>query len=262
MYFYLSKILAPFINLVNLLTFSIIFFYFLNIKLKNKFIKLIINFCIISILLLIFTPIGQKGIFYLEKDYLLQNKINKIDNIIVLAGPENQAVTKVTNKLNLGDGSERLIASVKLALENPKAKIYFLGGDGKLVNTEFDETHVAKIFFNDVGFDLKRVKFINNTRNTIENLKSFKKFEDKNKSNILITSAYHMKRATLIAKKLNINFTPYAVDFRSNIALIHKVKNNFSILNYIQGFNVLNGLNSFNIFFREFLGILAFKLFF
>ena len=71
-----------------------------------------------------------------------------------------------------------------------------------------------------------------------------------------------MKRATLIAKKLDINVIPYAVDFRSNISLIHNIKNNFSILNYIQGFNVLNGLNTFNIFFREFLGILAFKLFY
>ena len=245
-----------------MLTFTIIFLYFLNIKLRNKFIRLIINLSIILILFLIFTPIGKKGIFYLEKDYVVQDKINKIDNILVLSGPENPTTTKISKKLNLGDGSERLIASVKLALENPNAKIYFLGGDGKLVNNEFDETQVAEIFFNDVWFDLNRVEFINNTRNTIESLKAFQKFEDKNKSNILITSATHMKRATLIAKKLDINVIPYAVDFRSNISLIHNIKNNFSILNYIQGFNVLNGLNSFNIFFREFLGILAFKLFF
>ena len=131
-----------------------------------------------------------------------------------------------------------------------------MGGDGKLVKSILDESDIAKIFFKDVGFDTSRVKFINNTRNTIENLEAFKKLNINNKSNILITSASHMKRAMLIAKKINIDVVPYAVDFNAQ----GEVK--FSILNFIQTFNISNNLSTFNNFFSETLGILAFKIFY
>ncbi len=252
MYFYLSKILAPFLNPINFLIFFLILFYLTNLRLK----KILIKFLITLILLISFFPIGEKGIFYLERDYILQNKIAKIDNILVLAGSEDIHATSITKKLNLGDSSERLIASVKLALENPNSIVYFLGGDGNLVKSKLDEADVAQIFFNDVGFDITRVKFINNTRNTIENLKAFKKLNINNKSNVLITSASHMKRAMLIAEKINIKVIPYAVDFRATR------KFQFSILNFIQGFNISSNLSAFNNFFREILGILAFKIFY
>ena len=73
------------------------------------------------------------------------------------------------------------------------------------------------------------------------------------KSNILITSAFHMKRAMMISDHMNLKFIPYAVDFRSI--------NHSSFRNYYQSFSVAANWSSFNIFFREIIGILAFKLF-
>jgi len=93
-------------------------------------------------------------------------------------------------------------------------------------------------------------------------LQAFQNFQNENKSNILITSAFHMKRAILIAKKLNLEVTPYAVDFRSNLNSLTGNKNKFSILNYIQRFNLIKNLSPSNTFFREILGILAFKIFY
>ena len=61
-----------------------------------------------------------------------------------------------------------------------------------------------------------------------------------------------MKRSMLIAKKLDLNIKPFAVDFRS----VH----NFNILNYYQKLSVADNWQFFNIFFREIIGILAFKL--
>ena len=262
MYFYLSKFLAPFLNILNFLIFFLIFLLFLRLKSNKKYIKYLINCSIILLMLISFFPIGKYGITYLEKDYISQNNIIKIDNILVLAGPENIGLTKITKKLNIRDGSERLIASVKLALENPNATIYFLGGDGALVKKfKFDEIDVAKIFYQDIGFDLQRVKFINSTRNTIENLQAFKNQNINNKFNILVTSAYHMKRSMLIAKKFNIDVVPYAVDFRMTAYLSELKEDKLSILNRITGFSILSNLTNFNIFFREIIGILAFKLF-
>ncbi len=202
------------------------------------------------------------GISFLEKNYIKQEKFNKVDNIIILAGPEVPITTFKTQKLNLGDGSERLIASVKLALENPFAEIYYIGGDGKLIKTNYDETYVAKIFYKDIDFNLSRVNFIGGTRNTIENLIAFKNTNNFNKTNILITSAFHMKRSMIIAEYLDINFIPYAVDFRSNASQISNKNEKASILNIYQGFDLLDNFTKFNFFVSEILGILGFKLFY
>ena len=131
-----------------------------------------------------------------------------------------------------------------------------MGGSGLLKKYNLDEADVAKIFYKDINFDLRRVVFINNTRNTIENLKEFKKLNLKNQSNsILITSAFHMKRSLLISKKLDLNLIPYAVDFRS-----FADNGSDGLLNYYQMFSIAGNLNSINLFFREFLGIYAVKI--
>ena len=241
MYFFLSKLLAPLLNPSNILFIFLIIFYFINLKSKIK-LKFFSNLILI-LLLLSFFPLGSLGLKYLEKDYIVQDKIYKIDNIVVLAGSEELDSTEITKKLSLNNGSERLIISAKLALDYPNSKIYYLGGDGKLVKSKFNEVDVAKIFYSNIHFDLNRVIFIDKTRNTIENLKAFKKINTLNQSNILITSAFHMKRSMLIAKELDLNIKPFAVDFRS--------VNKFNILNYYQRLSIAENWQSFNIFFRE-----------
>jgi uncharacterized SAM-binding protein YcdF (DUF218 family) len=253
LYFYLSKILAPFLNPTNLLFFLLIFFIFKNIKLKIRF-KFLFIFITFIITFISTLPIGKTGLKYLENDYVFQEKLSNIDNIFILAGSEEISTTKATNKLNLNNGSERLISSIKLALDNPNAAIYFIGGDGHLIKNEINEINVAQLFFEDIGFDTRRVKFIQNTRNTIENLKALKKINIQDQLNVLITSAFHMKRSMIIANTLDIKIKPYAVDFRS----IEK----FNLINYYQRLSVASNWNSFNIFFKELLGIFAFKLFY
>jgi hypothetical protein len=58
----------------------------------------------------------------------------------------------------------------------------------------------------------------------------------------------------LIAKELDLKIKPYAVDFRS--------VNDFNIFNYYQGLSIAENWLSFNIFFREIIGILAFISFY
>ncbi len=253
MYFYLSKLLAPLLNPANLLFILLTIFYLSSLKTKLRF-NFFLHIVVILLIIISFFPLGNLGLKYLEKDYIIQDKIYKVNNIIVLAGSENTTSTEMTKKLTLNSSSERLIASVKLALDYPNSKIYYLGGDGNLIKNKFNEVDVAKIFYENIGFKLSRVRFINDTRNTIENLKSFKKINTPNQSNLLITSAFHMKRSMLIAKELNLNIKSYAVDFRSIAS--------FNVLNYYQRFSVADNWQSFNIFFREIIGILALKLLF
>ena len=179
--------------------------------------------------------------------------MKKIDNIFVLGGSENLVASKLTSKTNLNESSERLIATVKLALKNPDAKIYFLGGQGSIGENNINEAIIAKNFFSDVGFDTDRIYFIDNTKNTIENLNAVKNLNISSKINILITSAFHMKRSIMIAKELELDLIPYAVDFRSITE--------DNLINSYQNFNILDNLFKFELFIRELVGIISVKIF-
>ena len=253
-YFYLSKILAPFLNFGNIILVGLIISLFLYLKFKNKLNKYVLIFFSSIVLLFGFLPIGSYCIKQLEKKYINQTNDFEINNIIVLAGSESTFLTAQTKKLNLNESSERLISSVNLGLKNKHSKIIFVGGSGFLNNKDLiSEIEVAKMFYNHVGFDLDRVIFIGGTRNTIENLLKFKNLKINKKGDILITSAFHMNRSMIISKKLKLELTPYAVDYRVSNAKI-------SLMNYYQSFSILNNLLNFNLYFRELIGTIVVKI--
>ena len=256
MYFFLSKIFAPLINLTNLILFICIISYFLKKFIFINFFKVVNYGGIFFLIIFSFFPIGNILTNTLEEKYIISKLPDNYDYIIVLGGSEESYTTFITNKLSLNSASERLIASVKLANKNKNSKIVFLGGNGLLKKNNFNEVNVAKLFFKDINFDLKRVIFLDSTKNTIENLTEFKKFNLQNEGNsILITSAFHMNRSLLISEKLDLNLIPFAVDFRS---FTDGGGNN--LLNYYQMFSIAGNLQSINLYFRELLGIIAVKI--
>jgi uncharacterized SAM-binding protein YcdF (DUF218 family) len=255
-YFFLSKILAPFFNLTNFLIFILIISYFLKKFLFKKTISFINYSTIFLLIIFSLFPIGKNLINTLEKKYIISELPDNYEYIAVLAGSEDVYTTLITNKLTLDSSAERLVASVKLANKKKNSKIIFLGGSGYLKEHTLDEADVARRFFIDVDFDLKQVIFVKDTKNTIENLKELKKLNIQHKGNlILITSAFHMDRVLLISKKLNLNLIPYAVDFRS-----YSGSGKDSFINYYQTFSLVGNLESLNLYFREFLGIIAVKI--
>ena len=247
MYFFLSKIFAPLINLTNLILLIYIFSYFFKKFFFSNFFRIVNYVAIFFLILFSLFPIGKKLTNTIEKEYITSVLPINYDYIVVLAGGEETYTTFITNKLNLNSASERLIASVKLANKKKDSKIIYLGGSGLLRNNNSNENeaNVAKLFFKDINFDLKRVIFIDNTRNTIENLKEFKNLNLQNEHNpILITSAFHMRRSLLISKKLDLNLIPYAVDFRS-----FEDAGNDNLLNSYQRFSIAGNLQSINLYF-------------
>ena len=187
-----------------------------------------------------------------EKDYINQADIKDIKNIIVLSGSEDLVSTMKTNKVNLSGASERLITSIKLANQFENSKIYYVGGNGYIYKNNLSEVTVAKKFYLDLNFDLNKIYFIGNTRNTIENIIEIKKLKIDDSISILITSAFHMKRTMMISEKFKLKFIPYAVDFRSI--------SNQSVLNRYQRYSISSNLHDFDLFIKEIIGILAFKI--
>ena len=236
MYFYFSKILAPLINPTNFLFLALIILFIIYYKNKKKIIFKILTITIFFLSIISILPIGNIGLKYLEKDFINEESYQNIDNIVVLSGSDN-----------------RLLASVKLGNKYKNTEIYYIGGNAYLIKNDInDEINNAKKIYEELNFDMTRVNFIDQSRNTIENFKEIEKLNLIDSKTVLITSAYHMKRSIIIAKEFGLKLIPYVVDPKTN--------RQSSLINIYQDFNISKNLGNFNLFFREIIGIVIFKL--
>ena len=236
MYFYFSKILAPLINPTNFLFLALIILFIIYYKNKKKIIFKILTITIFFLSIISILPIGNIGLKYLEKDFINKESYQNIDNIVVLSGSDN-----------------RLLASVKLGNKYKNTEIYYIGGNAYLIKNDInDEINNAKKIYEEFNFDMTRVNFIGQSRNTIENFKEIEKLNLIDSKTVLITSAYHMKRSIIIAKEFDLKLIPYVVDPKTNLQS--------SLINIYQDFNIIKNLANFNLFFREIIGIIVFKL--
>ena len=236
LYFYLSKILAPLLNPTNFLFLALIILFIIYYKNKKKIIFKLLTITIFLLSIISFLPIGNFGLKYLEKDFLNKESYQNIDNIVVLSGSDY-----------------RLIASIKLGNNYKHTEIYYVGGNAYLIKSDMnDEINKAKKIYEELNFDMTRVKFVGQSRNTIENFKEIEKLNLNDSKTVLITSAYHMKRSIIIAKDFGLKLIPYVVDPKTN--------RQSSLINIYQDFNISRNLANFNLFFREIIGIIVFKL--
>tara|TARA_B100000575_G_scaffold259221_1_gene231308 strand:+ start:1248 stop:2027 length:780 start_codon:yes stop_codon:yes gene_type:complete len=216
MSFYFSKILWIIINPYNffiIIALLAVTSYLLKLK---KIYKFLFFFYFSFILLVSFFPIGKYLIHKLEKQYYNLEIPERIDGIIILGGVTNVTLHNDFNEVNVNDSAERLIESVPIIKNNPDVTIIFAGGSGDMLNPNLNHAKVVKAFYEKTGVDTSRIIFETESRNTFENLLYSKEIAEPNHNNtwILITSAFHLKRSTLIAEKLEWKLHPYPVDFK------------------------------------------------
>ena len=250
MSFYLSKILWLILNPYNLfifVNFIIIFLYIFRFKIISITL-FIINF--VFLLVISIFPIGNFLIHKLEKEYHFATLApDNLDGILVLGGATSPSLFKEFNQVSVNGSAERLIESVKIIRESENSKIVFSGGSGVLNRPDLGHADSAKFFYETVGMDTQRIIFENTSRNTYENILFSKDIVNptKNENWLLITSAFHMKRAILVGKRHEWNFIPYAVDFKTS----KKIK-------FKPSFNLLYNLTSFQKASHEWLGLLSY----
>jgi uncharacterized SAM-binding protein YcdF (DUF218 family) len=188
--------------------------------------------------------------FLLEKNY--HNKINlpeNVDGILILSGATDPVLTEEYDQVSLNGSVERLTESILLIKKYPSAKVFFAGGLGSINRSDLSHSSVAKIFYKNLDVDIQRIYFEDKSRNTYENILFAKKKFNPNKNDkwILITSAFHLKRAINIGDKLNWNFIPYAADFR--------LPKKFS---WKPNFNIVGNFYNFQQSSHEWLGLVSY----
>ena len=138
----------------------------------------------------------------------------------------------------------------------PDAKGVYSEGAPITAKTKLTNIDVVKMFYKEMGADNKKIIFENKSRNTYENFIFSRKFINNNNSDkwILLTSAYHMKRAMSVAEKLELNFIPYPVDYRLQTAY------NWKLVYIVKGRNFLTNLNHFQLAVHEYIGLIVYYL--
>ena len=252
MSFYLSKILWLIVNPFNIfifITLFTMFLYLINFR-RLSLIIYLINFIFIA--LISFLPIGSYLTYIIEKEFHTNTKIpEQVDGILILGGATNPLLFKEFDQISLNGSAERLVESVMIIRKFEKAKVIFSGGSGIVNRSDLGHSQVAKLFYKKMGVDINKIFFEDKSRNTHENIIYSKKIAKpkKNENWLLITSAFHMKRALLIAEKNNWKFIPYAVDFK-----------NIKEFKLTPNLNLLSNLNSFQSGLHEWLGLVSYYL--
>ena len=252
MSFFLSKFLWYFVNPFSLFIFLFFLSFIFLILKKTKIYLVLFSISLIYILLISILPIGKLGIYFLEREFHTRIEYpDKIDGILILSGATKPYLSNEYNSIEINASAERLIESVFLIRKHQKAKIIFSGGSGALKFSKLTHAKVAKKFFEKMNVDNGQIIYENKSRNTYENIIFSKKIAmpNKNESWLLVTSAFHMKRAILIAKKQNWKFIPYPVDFNQPKKISLK-----------PSIDMFSNLSTLQVAFHEWLGLFSYYI--
>lgn len=175
---------------------------------------------IASVILLtttLFTTVGSVMIQQLEDRFPRPSDPGKVGCIIVLGGGFATDVSTVRGGYEVNDAGDRFIEAYRLLNKYPGAKVLVSGGDGFVTGGFLGDAEISERFFAALGISADRLIKEPDSRTTFENAVNSKEILQREGLSdcLLITSGFHMPRSVGIFRKLGINVTPWAVDYRS-----------------------------------------------
>jgi uncharacterized SAM-binding protein YcdF (DUF218 family) len=172
----------------------------------------------IPLAVLAILPVGSWLLIPLENRFPLPVEMpREVDGVVGLAGPENLEVTAARGQPILGDSAERLLAMIELGRQYPDARLVYSGGSDVLFGSPMTSAAVARSALLWAGFDVDRVLFEDQARDTYENALRSKELAKPRPGGrwLLVTTANHMPRAVGVFRKAGWDVIPYPVDYRT-----------------------------------------------
>jgi uncharacterized SAM-binding protein YcdF (DUF218 family) len=149
--------------------------------------------------------------------------------------------------------SDRFIQAVKLYQEGIIEHILVSGGNGSLIADKFREGEWVKEQLLAVGIPANAILIENNSRSTLENAELSKKVLDSANLQppyVLVTSAFHMRRAAWIFKKEGMDVIPYPANYLVGY-------NGFSLVDLLPQ---VHAMDIWSTYIKEVIGYYAYKL--
>lgn len=180
-----------------------------------------ILFSAIATLLLVTTLYTTAGNVMLQA---LENRVARpeqdpasVSCIILLGGAIENDVMDARGGIEFNAAADRYTQTLRLALKFPQARIIISGGDGSFRGRYEGEAKATEGFFASFGINADRLIKENTSRNTFENSANTKQMLQANGLSdcLLVTSAFHMPRATALFKAMGVSVIPYPVDYRT-----------------------------------------------
>lgn len=219
LFFWASKIIWAFLSPDSLL---LILLLLGTVALFTRWRKwgqhILVASCTVLALIAVF-PIGEWLIHPLENRFPTEPALPiNIDGIIVLGGAISGDTSSAWQQIDTNEAADRLHAFAELAARYPEAKLAFTGGSGSLSQQDIREADLVPRLTSVLGIDSGRLMTENASRNTWENAKYSKaQFTPSPDENwILITSAFHMPRASSAFCAQDWAVIAWPVDHRSN----------------------------------------------
>jgi uncharacterized SAM-binding protein YcdF (DUF218 family) len=252
MSFVLSKLVWALVRPGNLLAMMLILgqvLQFRNRAAACRLGKRLTSAVVLLVAALTLLPLGQVTLRPLEERFPQPELPTRIDGIILLGGSVHTEMTADRGQPVLNGAAERIMEFVALARRYPDARLLFTGGSGFVFSGSLRETDVIRHILDGLGFDISRIAFERESRNTYENALFSRPLVNPQPGEtwLLITSAAHMPRSVGIFRHAGWPVLAYPVDYRSTRALTWSP-------------DLLSGLDTFNESLREWVGLAAYRL--
>jgi uncharacterized SAM-binding protein YcdF (DUF218 family) len=179
----------------------------------------------------------------------------KYDLAIVLGGTVDIDREPADRLFFQKSGTERITHAVDVYHAGIVEKIMYVGGNPAILGDPAENNEAVVQFYQMCGVDPADIMSENESRNTHENALNAKKMLGKNAENtkvVLITSAYHMRRAVACFKKEGFEVIPFSADFYST-----KPEDRFTIFGLFPSPVVLS---NWNLLIKEWVGYVAYAL--
>lgn len=219
---------------------------------KQQLAKILLSIICGLLIVITFFPIGEWLLYPLESRFQANPDLpEKIDGIIVLSGAEATELSHSWGQVELGAAAERDLSFLRLARRYPKAKLIFTGGTGSLTNQEYKGADVAKKLFKQQGFNISRIVFERESRNTYESVIYSKNLiaDNKNEHWVLITTGWHMPRSVGIFCQSKWPVIPYPVDHQTRKDNLFRID-----------FDLSGNLSTLKTSIKEWIGLFAYYL--
>jgi uncharacterized SAM-binding protein YcdF (DUF218 family) len=213
MFFIFSKILFFITQPLCWITSLLILFYFIknNKKKKQVFWIAIAGLIIFSNRFICDCCLKLWEVPYVKKEMLRKN----YDYGIILGGMSSYSIEY--KRVIFGLSADRLFQALELYKEGRIKKIILAGGTGELFRKDMKESAPLKEYLISIGVSKDDIYIDNDSKNTYENARNVKYIlRDKIQPRLLlITSAFHMRRAKGCFNREGLNVDIYPADLQS-----------------------------------------------
>jgi len=211
MFFILSKLLS---FLVSPLTWIILLLF---VALFSKNAKRKKTFLLLSLITLLFFSnsfLFDECMRHWEIPITRAHELDSsYDAAIVLSGMLEYDV--VNERTQFNRRNDRLMQAILLYKQGKVKKLFFSGGSGSLVHRGKKESMLVKPFLIGMGIPAEDILLETESDNTFQNAFYSKPVLDKYHPHgkfLLVTSAFHERRALACFRKQGLNVTPYSTD--------------------------------------------------